>query len=262
METRSVTPYIIVIALMLLTVLALAYTVDVSVSDETALKLSLPDQVGPWEGFDVLYCQNPRCRREFKAADLKDSDTCPACDSTGLDVMSLGERQLLPADTILLKKRYFNPEGEDVFVAVVFSGKERVSIHRPQICLKGQGRILHDEYTMEVPLEGRDPLEIMVLDIVHPVKGPNGETVDLPRYYAYWFVGKDRETPYHWERMVWMASDRIFRSVSHRWAYISVGGARDPSDTAHEQRLKDFVGAFYPQVLKEPPGDYASGHTP
>jgi hypothetical protein len=239
---------------MALTSLALAFSVDVTLSDETALALSLPQRVGAWTGYDVVYCQNPRCRREFRTAEIEEENTCPACGSEGLAVMSLGERQLLPADTILLKKRYFNEAGDDIFVAVVFSGRERVSIHRPQICLKGQGRRLHGEYTLAVPIEGRSDLDIMVLDIIHPVTGPDGQTIELPRYYAYWFVGKDRETPYHWQRMLWMGTDRIFRSVSHRWAYISVGGQRQLDDAAHQEELKAFVAEFYPQILKTPIG--------
>jgi len=71
----------------------------------------------------------------------------------------------------------------------------------------------------------------------------------IPQYYAYWFVGKDRETPHHLERMFWMAYDRIVRNVAHRWAYLSVAGIRDVvGGRLYIEEIKDFVRDFYPQI--------------
>jgi hypothetical protein len=251
MEKRILTPYVVVIILMVLTSLALAFTVDVSITDVTALKMELPGRVGEWTGYEVRFCQNPQCRQEHKLLELQGGTSCPSCGSD-VDIMSLGERQLLPADTILLKKRYFNENGDDIFVSVVFSGKERVSIHRPQICLAGQGRRIQDSYVLDVPIKDRkDELQVMVLDIIHPVTAPGGKTYELPRYYVYWFVGKDRETPYHLERMLWMGLDRVFRNVAHRWAYIAVGGARSTDSEEHKERIRRFLADFYPQMLTD-----------
>lgn len=234
---------------MSVTSFALMRGVDVSVMDQTPLRYELPDQAGLWAGQNVRYCQNPRCRKEFPLKEMPDPQTCPVC-SGSMDIMSLAERQLLPPDTIILKKRYFDTRERDLFVSVVFSGKERVSIHRPQICLVGQGRQILDSSVITVPLAGRDPLEVMVLDILHPVTAADGTDYELPRYYAYWFVGADRETPYHLERMLWMGMDRVFRNVAHRWAYIAVGGARETEGDAHKQEIAEFVAGFYPQMMK------------
>ncbi len=251
MERTSYTPCLVVIGLMVLTSFALAYSVDVTITDQAGLKYELPARVGTWTGHDVRYCQNPRCRREFKLSDMADPDACPSCGSA-VDVISLGERQLLPPDTILLKKRYFNAQGEDLFVSVVFSGKERVSIHRPQVCLRSQGRRILDDEVLAVPLAGRADLQVMLLDILHHVTPEQGQAVRIPRFYAYWFAGIDRETPHHWQRMLWMGLDRAFRGVAHRWAYVAVGGARDEQDPGHHrQLLREFVADLYPQILRD-----------
>ena len=78
-------------------------------------------------------------------------------------------------------------------------------------------------------------------------RAPDGRQAEYLSYYAYWFVGKGRETPSHFMRMFWMASDRIFHNRSHRWAYISVSGERDGKD-AYRKEIETFVGGLYPEM--------------
>ena len=82
--------------------------------------------------------------------------------------MTYAEKDLLPADTILLRKQYTKPSGKRLFVTIVLSGKERVSIHRPQICLVGQGNEIAHSEVVPVPLDGRKPLDVMSLDTSSP----------------------------------------------------------------------------------------------
>jgi len=49
--------------------------------------------------------------------------------------------------------------------------------------------------------------------------------------------------------MIWMASDRIFRNVSHRWAYIAVAGLREPDTDDYQEEVVDFVQNLYPQIV-------------
>ena len=70
-------------------------------------------------------------------------------------------------------------------------------------------------------------------------------------YYAYWFVGQDRETPYHMGRMFWLAWDRVMRSKANRWAYIAVYGAREAEGTDYETDIIDFVQKVYPYLLTD-----------
>ena len=69
-------------------------------------------------------------------------------------------------------------------------------------------------------------------------------------YYAYWFVGKDRETPFHLERMFWMAWDRIIHNVAHRWAYIAVAGDRSLSNDDHVEQVRGFIHDIYPYLTR------------
>jgi hypothetical protein len=247
METRVVKPYLTVILLMVVTSLALAYTVDVTVTDEAGIRVELPDVVGEWRGEEIRYCQHGACQRVFNVSNLAHRDACPSCGGS-LDSMSKAEKDQLPEDTVLLKKRYFNPVGETIFASIVMSGRERASIHRPQICLVGQGNEILSSNVLDVPIEGRGPLKVMVLDMLYQTRTPDGRNLKSSSYYAYWFVGKNRETPYHLERMFWMGADRILHNTSHRWAYIAVAGNRPEESTRHREQIAGFVSRLYPHM--------------
>lgn len=249
MEIRAFRPYFTVIGLMLLTSLALAFTVDVTVTDQAGIKVALPDHVGAWVGKELRFCQNGACQKEFAANDLADRNRCPSCGGP-LDCMTLAEKQQLPPDTIVLKKEYrLDGSGPAIYAAIVLSGRERASIHRPQICLVGQGHEIVRSEVMEVPVGRPRDLGVMVLDMLYRGRDKTGRNYESASYYAYWFVGKGRETPSHVQRMIWMATDRIFHNVSHRWAYISVAGHRIPEQDAYREELARFIGDLYPQMV-------------
>lgn len=244
-------PYLILIGLLAATSLALAVSVDVTGSDEAGITPALPDRVGDWVGDEIRFCLNPRHQEIYQASELEDPDVCPAPDCGGeLGGMTLIEKSMLPADTIVVKKRYTHPDGRQVIGTVVMSGKERASIHRPETCLTGYGSEIAASHVIEVPLAGRGPLDVRILDLLHNVR-VQGIPRSYGSYYAYWFVGKGRETPNHLGRMFWMAADRVLHNRSHRWAYISISGRRplDDPESRYEGEISEFIAAAYPQMV-------------
>jgi hypothetical protein len=250
MEARSYTPHLAVIGLMALTSLALALTVDVRVSDVAGVKAELPDRVGDWTGHALRYCQAATCQQEFSAENLASQEVCPACGGK-LGHMSFLEARLLPQDTVLAKKRYTNSAGRALFASIVLSGRERASIHRPEVCLVGQGSEIVDQSILAVPVADRPTLKVKVLDMLHRRGGPGAASSLSYSYYAYWFVGHGRETPEHWQRMFWMASDRVLHGIAHRWAYIAVAGPRAEGSGEYREQARAFIGDLYPQILTD-----------
>src|SRR6056297_2358338 len=131
MEKKSLAPYGIVLFLMILTVLALAFTVDVNLSGKAGIRFEelsngdrimyLPDHVGDWVGERILYCQNPDCEKPWSVKELQDLTICPDCGGR-LDALTQAEKEALPPDTEMVKKRYTRGEGEDeeeIFVNIV-----------------------------------------------------------------------------------------------------------------------------------------------
>lgn len=263
MEKNLFKPFLIIVILMTLSVFALAFTVGVELDFLPGVKMVLPANVKGWDGNQVKFCHNPElCAKDYKDAsfylsELEIPDICPDCGSK-LFNMARSEKEALPPDTEFVKSAYTNDAGERVFTSIVLSGTARDSIHRPQRCLKGQGNSIDGEYNLEIPIEGRAPLKVRVIKASRTFRTPEGP-VPYYTYYAYWFVGQDRETPSHYSRMFWLAWDRVVRSKANRWAYIAVQGEREPEGTEYEKTIIDFVQQTYPHILTETMREKAYG---
>lgn len=248
---RSSAHYFILIALLALTSIALAMTVETDSSDEAGIYPVLPDKVGPWEGDEIRFCLNPQHQAIYAASQLKDLNVCPDCGGE-LGSMTYIEKSMLPSDTVIVKKRYHHPDGRYVYATIVMSGRERASIHRPERCLVGQGSEIVKTHIIEVPMDGRGPLDVCILDMLRHVR-VRGIPSAHGSYYAYWFVGRGRETASHLARMFYMAADRVLYNKSHRWSYIAISGNRDLNDTKgeYENEISDFIAAAYPQMVRK-----------
>ena len=257
MNAASPKHYLLVLAMLVATAFGLIYAVEIEFAEGTPVRIDMPDQVGDWRGEALWFCVNKECTlRAFHEGELEVEGVCPDCGEA-LNTGSLGEIRQLPKDTIIRKKEYTHPSGTVLTAAIVVSGRERASIHRPQVCLTGGGQeIVHEEV---MKLESEESFKVSVLDLVRPVKAPDGRVLQYTSYYAYWFVGKGHETPYHLQRMFWMASDRVIHSRTSRWAYVSVSGIRQPQSDAHLQSIRDFLKVFYAQIRAQDSADVGSG---
>lgn len=248
MEKNALKPYFVLIGLMIVTALALAFTVDVDLNDRPGIRMELPAALdGGWNGDELRYSHDPENQKQYRVSEL---DLPNADPETGakLYTMSLAEYDVLPKDTEFIKSIYTNAAGDNVFVSIVLSGRDRDSIHRPQRCLVGQGHSIVSTEYMKVPMTDREPLKVCILETVRNYRGPDGERKAHHGYYAYWFVGQDRETPSHYTRMFWLAWDRVVRSVAHRWAYIAVSGDRENDSNTYRQEIINFVDKLYPHL--------------
>lgn len=213
---------------------------SVSYDERVGFAASLPERIGPFTALAPRYCHNDQCRRpDHLLADLDDPDTCPSCSSPLYD-RSLAEKLLLPEDTVILKRLYRDPAGKSFFASAVLTGRERRSIHNPEVCLTSGGyRILEERYD-DVPIEGRAPLRVRLLRLRNP--GPAGRAGET--FYAYWFVTHGRETPSHLERLAWMAWDSIRHGVRRRWAYLAVSVSHPSLNERELESLRLFIAEF------------------
>jgi len=263
MEKKSLAPYGIVLFLMILASFALAFTVDVNLSGKAGIRFEelsdgdrimyLPDQVGDWQGERFLYCQNPDCRKGWSVKELQDLTICPECGGR-LDALTQAEKDALPLDTEMVKKRYIRDgeEGDELFVNIVLSGKSRSSIHRPQRCLIAQGSTIDETETLDIPVEDDGVLEVKLIKNTFHKKISRNKEIAFKRYFVYWFIGRGRETESHLERMAMMAMDRVFYNVAHRWAYISISGgpsSKDVGEDEYIEKVKSFISEIHPQIV-------------
>lgn len=198
---------------------------------------------------------NPRTGVRL-AADGRDPVALP--NYLGLDwagqnaAVTAVEREVLPPDTGFSRKNYVSlrDRRQQVFLSIVLSGRDRTSIHRPELCLVGQGWTIRGRFQHDFTVaDGRIPAT--VLRIEREVTDARGRTVRFPALIAYWFVGADRIVASHWERMIYTSLDRLRHLQSHRWAYVLMQTHAADGEAAALARLNEVLAAAAP-AFQEP----------
>lgn len=169
--------------------------------------------------------------------------------------ISEGEKTILPSDTEFARRQYLSSSGDRIMCTVVLSGGEKRSIHRPEVCLPAQGWSIQGAEVLDVPLKSGKKLGVTHLTLFKDVPVGPGKTQRIESSFMYWFVGKDKVTPSHWERVFLTSYDRVTRNLNHRWAFVIVHsnigssiqpGGRDAESTVKmmEQFIADVVPTF------------------
>lgn len=167
------------------------------------------------------------------------------------------ERDTLPEDTGFSRKNYISlsDKNQQVFLSIVLSGRDRTSIHRPEICLVGQGwtirRAAPHHFSVSRLPGGPLRLPATVLHIDREVTTRRGEKAVLPALFAYWFVGSDRVVGTHWERILHSTIDRLRTLQNHRWAYVVVQTHALDGEAAALKRLQEVIDATLPAFQEE-----------
>ena len=166
----------------------------------------------------------------------------------------------MPPDTKGARRVYRRADGVEVACSVVLAGRDVTSIHRPELCLPGQGWLIDYQTGMRLHAAAfpGGNLEVMRLDAKRQVN-PQNEPSRIGRaMFAYWFIGKDRVTAHHWERILWTTKDRILHGRNHRWAYVLIlvpvqADASGQVTPAYQERatqvMTSFVQSLYPLLM-------------
>ena len=172
------------------------------------------------------------------------------------------EEKWLPADTGYLKMGYFPKDAlsrEDafqrgLFATLILSGNDRRSLHRPEVCLDGQGWEIWKREVVKVDIGGR-PLEVMDFHLRKMQPQRDGTLVEVRSQYFYWWVGKNSSTASDFERILISVLDNMFRNTNNRWGYPSVmvnvdleRGEQGEKDA--RQRAIEFIQEYAPMFQK------------
>ena len=137
--------------------------------------------------------------------------------------VSVVEREILPPDTGFSRKTYHAVADvmQRVFLSIVLSGRDRTSIHRPELCLVAQGWTMAGatEHRFKFPGEGGTAFPATVLRVRREVSTPRGKSV-VPQLVAYWFVGGNTVVATHTERLALDTWNRVTHGRADRWAYV------------------------------------------
>jgi hypothetical protein len=156
----------------------------------------------------------------------------------------------LPADTTHGQRLYQAPDGYEIQLNAVLMGTDRTSIHKPQICLTGQGWKIERSEVFLLPVEQPHAYRLPVMRLItsRTVKLNDGQEVTLRGFFVYWFVAENRLTARHGERMWWMAEELLRTGVLQRWAYVTCFSVCLPGqEELTFNRMKQFLIEAVPQ---------------
>jgi hypothetical protein len=164
----------------------------------------------------------------------------------------------LPADTSFGFRRYVAPDKFTLDLRVVLMGRDRTSLHKPQICLSGQGWRIDDSASEETGVRVQRPhsydLPIVKL-IANSTATIDGQDHAVSGVYVYWYVAHDglSASATGLQRMWWMATRLLRTGVLERWAYVSCFASCAPGyESATYNRIKEFIADAVPQFQLYP----------
>jgi exosortase len=167
------------------------------------------------------------------------------------------ERQVLPADTGFSRKSYVSSldPAEWVLLSVVLSGRDRTSIHRPELCLVGQGWTITGRSERKFSWPGGEGASIRatVLRVERVLLTSSGQNRRVPAVFVYWFVGADRQVATSWERVLDSSLDLLLHQRRHRWAYVFALTPLSVDEADTFDRLQLIFNRTLP-AFEQPPG--------
>ena len=144
---------------------------------------------------------------------------------------SEAETTMLPKDTVIEKRRYVSEDGHWALVNLVVGGREKGSIHRPELCLPAQGFLMMDPHDLPV---GETRWRKLTL------AGNDGHDLG----FAYTFFNQDGyRTSSHVLRIFRDVWDRSVHNRIDRWVMVTVIHTR-PDDfgmASFLSKLKEVV---------------------
>ena len=179
-----------------------------------APKVELPLALKGYDVDEVAYCQNEQCSAMFPRSVLDGAAgevKCPKCGSETAGC-TLGERTVLPADTILIKRIYRSPLGHEYLVSAVIGGQSKSSIHRPELCMPAQGFLM------------RSPRNITAGEAKRPFRAIRLERPGMsPVTLSYTFFNQQGvRTSSHARRIIADTLDRSVLNRLDRWVMLTV----------------------------------------
>ena len=165
------------------------------------------------------------------------------------------EREILPADTGYSRKMYVSllDRRQQVFLSIVLSGRDSTSIHRPELCLVGQGWTITGQTAHAFSRPDTKALLVpaTVLRIEREFTTTQGKKVKVPGLFAYWFVGADKVVPSNTARVIYSSFDRLRHLEAHRWAYVLAQTTALDGEEAALARIQSVLNGTLP-VFQEP----------
>lgn len=167
------------------------------------------------------------------------------------------ERRVLAADTLFSKADYrllysddWDKQMPDVHVSLVFSGNDmNQSIHRPEMCLPGQGHLNLKATDTKLLLNNGKEVKFTRLTTFR--RNPDIPDKKLHYIHYYTFIGKGHIQHSHMQRMLCDILDRTLKGKVQRWAYCQIGTYWSPHLGITQEDADKLIQKLISQLLPE-----------
>lgn len=169
-----------------------------------------------------------------------------------IDQTTLGT---LPKDTSFGMRHYKGRDGFPIDLRVVLMGHDRTSMHKPQLCLTGQGWQIDDAASTQTTVRIPRPYEYELPVVKLATSYVDSQNQTRRGVYVYWYVADDgvSASTSGFQRMWWMAAKLLKTGVLQRWAYVSCLAECPPGREAETfDRMKQFIAAAVPEFQLYP----------
>ncbi len=158
----------------------------------------------------------------------------------------------LPPDTSYGQRVYRQQDPPFTIVTrVVLMGTERTSLHRPELCFRGQGWRIDSQVPITVRMERPIPYDLPVVKMIATQElNVNGQRTVARGVYLYWYVAEDAVSASvsGLQRMWLLAKKMLTTGKLQRWAYVSCFAQCAPGqEDAACERVKEFIAASVPE---------------
>jgi hypothetical protein len=167
--------------------------------------------------------------------------------------------EALPGDTTFGRKVYRQDAASaPITLSAVMMKTDRTSIHRPQICIVGQGWLIDETKIISIPVARPGPyaLQATCMQLSKEVTDGAGVKRNIRGVYIYWFVSENRLTPGHSEALWFITRDLLLTGTMYPWAYVSCFSHCLPGqENALLERMKEVIAAATPEfqlITNEP----------
>ncbi len=171
------------------------------------------------------------------------------------------EKAWLPSDTEMLKRAYYpvNAQSQNealmkgISTTLILSGADQRSLHRPEVCLDGQGWSFVDQPIVTLEINGKK-LKVKDLNLVRTEVQEDKTQKKIEAHYVYWWVGSEVSTADTAKRALISAKENIFYNRNTRWGYPSVmvyvDADRGETREDAQKRAYSFIEMYGETFLK------------
>jgi len=167
------------------------------------------------------------------------------------------ELDMLPKDTTFGRRSYRVSDDFEPTITVVLMGSHHESIHRPEVCLTGQGWMIDQSRRVSIPMTEPCHYNLPAIELtgLMLVQDKERHPMTLRAIYVYWLVSADKITDQQHARSWSVVKTMVEKRQLERWAYIACFATCLPGqEEVTFERLKRFIQASVPSFQVVPAG--------